>query len=74
MSCGVGPRRSSDLALLCLWCRLAAVAPIGPLAWEPLYAVATALKRQKKKKEKKKKEIILMWYIIPPSSYKKKKK
>ena len=28
MSCGVGPRRESDLALLWLWCRLAAIAPI----------------------------------------------
>ena len=33
--------------------RLAAVAPIGPLAWEPPYAVSAALKRQKKKKKKK---------------------
>ena len=24
-----------DLVLLWLWCRLAAVAPIGPLSWEP---------------------------------------
>ena len=30
MSCGVGHRYSSDLALLWLWCRPAAVAPIGP--------------------------------------------
>ena len=34
MSCGVRCRRDSDLALLWLWYRLAAVAPIGPLAWE----------------------------------------
>ena len=34
LSCGVGHRHSSDLALLWLWCRLAAVAPIQPLAWE----------------------------------------
>src|SRR5512147_2690885 len=32
MSCGVGRRRGLDLALLWLWCRLAAAAPIGPLA------------------------------------------
>ena len=38
-----------------LWHRPAAVALIGPLAWEPLYAVSVALKSQKKKKEKKKK-------------------
>ena len=29
----VGRRRSSDLVLLWLWCRLAATAPIGPLPW-----------------------------------------
>ena len=28
MSCGVGCRRGSDLALLWLWCRLAATTPI----------------------------------------------
>ena len=47
MSCGVGLRRGSDLALVWLWCRLAAVAPIQPLAWEPPYASGVALKRQK---------------------------
>ena len=38
--------------LLCLWHRPAAIAPIGPLAWEPPYAEGTSLKSQKKKKEK----------------------
>ena len=33
-----------------VWCRPAAVAPIGPLALEPPYAAGVALKRQKKKK------------------------
>ena len=33
-------------------CRLAAVAPIQPLAWEFIYAVGMAVKRQKKKKKK----------------------
>ena len=54
MSCGVGRRRCSDLALLWLWRRPAATAPIRPLAWEPPYAVGVApemAKRQKKKKE-----------------------
>ena len=32
-----------------LWRRPAAASPIGPLAWEPPYAVDVALKRQKKK-------------------------
>ena len=34
-----------------LWHRLAAVAMIRPLAWEPPYAASAALKRQKKKKK-----------------------
>ena len=38
-----------DPALLWLWCRLAAVALIRPLAWEPTCAEAVALKRKKKK-------------------------
>ena len=37
-----------DLALLWLWCRPAATAPIQPLAWEPPCAVGAALKRQNK--------------------------
>ena len=49
MSCGIGLRRDSDLALLWLWCRLITVAPIRPLAWEPPYATGVALKRWKKK-------------------------
>ena len=43
MSCGVGRRCSSDPA---------ATALIRPLAWEPLYAVDAALKRQKRKEKK----------------------
>ena len=38
-----------DPALLWLWCRPAATALIQLLAWEPPYAVGTALKRPKKK-------------------------
>jgi len=56
MSCGAGRRCGSDLALLWLWCRTAAVALIRPLAWESMYAASAALKRQKKKKKKKKEE------------------
>ena len=63
MSCGVGRRRGSDPVLLWLWCRLAATAPIRPLAWEPPYAVGEAqemTKRQKKKpKNKKTKKLFL---------------
>ena len=52
MICGVGHRRSSDLALLWLWCRPAATALLKPLTWESPYAVGVALKRQKTKKKK----------------------
>ena len=38
-----------------LWCRLAAVSLIGPLAWKPPYAAGVALKRQKKKRKRKRK-------------------
>ena len=51
MSYGVGHRRRLDLALLWLWHRLAAVALIRPLAWEPLYAVGVDLKKKKKNLE-----------------------
>ena len=37
-------------ALLWLWCRPAATAPVQPLAWEPPYAAGAALQRNKKKK------------------------
>ena len=52
MSCGVEHRCSWNPELLWLWHRSAATAPIWPLAWELLYAVSAALKREKKKKEK----------------------
>ena len=39
-----------DLALLWLWFRPAAVAPIQPLAWELPYALGVILKSKKKKK------------------------
>ena len=50
---GVGRRRSSDLALLWLWRRLAATALIRPLPWESSYASDAALKGQKDKTKKK---------------------
>ena len=58
MSCGVGCRRGSDPALLWLWRRPVATAPIRPLAWEPPYAagaaqeIATTTQKTKKKKKK----------------------
>ena len=41
-----------DLALLWLWYRLVAAAPIGLLAWKLPYATGAAIKRKKKKKSK----------------------
>ena len=41
------PQWVKDPALLWLWCRLAAAAPIQPLAWEPPHAVGVALKINK---------------------------
>ena len=52
MSYGVCYRQGSDLALLWLWYKPVATGPIGPVAWEPPYATAEALKRPKKKKKK----------------------
>ena len=50
MNCGVGRSCGSDPELLWLWCRPAATALIPPLAWEPPYAMDTALKKEKKNK------------------------
>ena len=50
MCCGVGRRCSSDLMLLQLWRRPAAVALIGSLAWELPYATGVALKSKKQNK------------------------
>ena len=55
VSCGVGCRHGSDLALLWLWRRPAATALMGPLAWEPPYAAHAALK----KKDNKNKNMIV---------------
>ena len=52
MSCSVGCRLGSDLALLWPWRRPVATVLIHPLAWEPPYATGAALKRQKEKKKK----------------------
>jgi len=57
VSCDVGRRHGSDPALLWLWRRLAAMAPIRPLAWEhPCAAGAAQEMAKKERKEKKKKK------------------
>ena len=43
----IGRRHGLDPALLWLWCRLAPVASIQPLAWELPYATSMALKRRR---------------------------
>ena len=53
VSCGVGHRRGSGPALLWLWWRLAVVALIRPLAWEPPPYAEDAVLKSKKKKGKK---------------------
>ena len=49
MSCGAGCRCSSDLVLLWLWCRPAAIALIQPLAWKPPYTADVVLEKTKQK-------------------------
>ena len=68
MSCGVGRRRGSDPALLWLWRRPVAAAPITPLAWESPYAAEVALEKAKsqKKKKKKKEELHCQVILGPP--------
>ena len=61
MSCAAGHRHGSDPELLWLWCRLVVTAPIGPLAWEPPYAMGSALKRQKTKQTNKN----VVWLLHP---------
>ena len=52
MSCGVGRRGGLDPVFLWLWRRPVATAPIGPLAWEPPYAMGNGRRKGKKKKKK----------------------
>ena len=48
------------LALLWLWHRRVATAPIRPLAWEPPYAAGAAQEMAKKKKRKKRKKVEML--------------
>ena len=49
----------NDPALLRLWWRPAAAAPIQPLAWEPPYAAYAALKSKTNRQTKMKEPILL---------------
>ena len=62
MSHGVCHRHGLGIMLLWLWCRMAVVAPSGPLAWKPPYATNVALKS----KPKNIKSLFLCH--LPPSS------
>ena len=53
MNRGIGRRHGSDVALLWLWRRLTATAPIRPLAWKTPYAMGGALEKTKKKKRER---------------------
>ena len=59
-----------DPAWLWLWCRLAAIALIRFLAWEPPYAVGAALKSQKPKKKKKLKNQLSLHFLLWVPSFK----
>ena len=50
--CGVDCRQDLDLGLLWLWCRPAAVALIGPPAWDLPYATSVALNKRQTNKKK----------------------
>ena len=52
------PRQDLDPALLWLWYRPTASAPMRPLAWEPSYATRVALKSKAKKKKKQTQDFI----------------
>ena len=70
VSCGVGCRRGLDPALLWLWHRPVATAPIGPLAWDPPYAKGAALEKTKEKKKKRRRMFCLcfllgvLWFFV----------
>ena len=51
ISCGLGCRIGSDLALLWLWHKPVATVPFGPLDWESPYATGADLKKRLKKKD-----------------------
>ena len=60
MSSGVGCRFSLDLVLLWPWHRPTATTLIGPLAWEPPYAMGAALE----KRQNDRKKLKIKYYIM----------
>ena len=63
----------NDPMLLWLWCRLAAIALIRPLAWEVHFAVSTALKNKPKKPTVIKKvwgvPVVAQWLTNPTRNH-----
>ena len=58
MSCGISRRHRWHKALLCLCHKPAAVALIGPLAWELPHAAGVALRSKKRKTKKTPKTLV----------------
>ena len=74
MSYGVGHRRGLDPALLWLWCRPAARAPIRPLAWELPYAMEDKKTKQTNKQKKPTRDVhvfflLEMYYVFFPYGF-----
>ena len=57
---GCRSQARQDPTLLWLWCRLAAAAPVPPLAWKLPYATRAALKIKKFLKKLKKSQTVSM--------------
>ena len=63
--------------MLWLWHRPVATAPIRPLAWEPPYAMGTALEKAKRQEKKRKKErknqfgvpFVVQWLTNPTRNH-----
>ena len=66
---GLRIRHSSNLLLLWLWCRPAAVAPIRPLPWEPPYAAGAALKGQSSFFKKSSEVLFLLFILLKSESH-----
>ena len=78
VSSGVGCRCGLDPALLWLWNRPVAIAPIRPLDWESPYAMGAALEKAKRQEKKKKKEkerkiqgvpVMVQWLTNPTRNH-----
>ena len=65
MSYGVGCRRGLDPALLWLWHRHVATAPIRPLAWEPPSICCGSGPRKGKKRQKNKLIKLILLFTQP---------